>query len=201
MLALFLVLGGAWGMPGGSEQSHVDTEDAGGNSGGRGDTTVDAADPDQWQQRREDEEDEDEQEHGNGPAGGETEDIEEDTNTSVARVLALRMTAREAAGMAPHCRQMMRIEAVGAEIADMVLIPEMLTDMSAYVPPSRITPGPRELVASMTGNSEAGFTTTTYRMTVDSVSTVRTTHAEWFIATRRMEGLGPRLVVRHFTLP
>ena len=103
--------------------------------------------------------------------------------------------------MAPHGRQMMRLEAVGSEVADMVFVPETLTDMSSYVPPSTYTPGPREMVATMTGYSEAGFFTTTYRMTVDSVSSVRTTHAEWLIATRYVEGLGPRLVVRHFNLP
>ena len=83
----------------------------------------------------------------------------------------------------------------------MVCVPETLTDMTEYVPPSTITPGPREVIGSMTGYSAAGFTTTVYRMSVESVATYRTTHAEWLIATRMVEGLGNRLVVRHFNLP
>ena len=122
-------------------------------------------------------------------------------STRADSALTDRMTAREAAATAQHPRQVMRIEAVGSSLADMVLIPDGLTPVRYFGRPSQLIPGSREIIASMTGYSDAGFITTTYRMNVEEVHTIRCTHAEWLIASREVVGLGNRLVVRHFTLP
>ena len=95
----------------------------------------------------------------------------------------------------------MRVERVGSAVADMVLIPDRLTHLRDFPQPSRIVPAADEIITSMSGYSDAGFVTTTYRMKVVDVTTVRSTHAEWLISSREVVGLGSRLVVRHFNLP
>ena len=205
VLALLLACG-VLGMPGGSTQ-----EDVGHNAGGSGGSggggiggaaaVVDHMDPEQVRRRREDEgEEEDVQAPEQNPSIT-VEQIAEEPSAGGDAALADRMTAREAAAIAPHPRQMMRVEAVGSSLADMVLIPDHLTPPRYFGSPSNLIPGSREIITSMTGYSDAGFVTTTYRMFVEEVTSVRCTHAEWLIATRDVAGLGPRLVVRHFNMP
>ena len=201
VLAL-LMARGALGMAGGSAQQDVGPRSMGGSNGLAADV-VNVMDPEQIRRRREDEaEEEDAQEPEQIPGGGQDQVVEEATaRTDQTPALADRMTAREAAAIAPHSRQMMRVEAVGSGVADMVLIPDVLTPVRYFGSPSQLIPEDREIITSMTGYSDAGFVTTTYRMQVTEVHTIRCTHAEWLISSRDVVGLGSRLVVRHFTLP
>ena len=214
MVLAAVLVRAAVGMAAGSEQLEVGPQDMGGSSGSAADVVY--IDPAQLRQRREDDEEEEEaqqpeQNPGRAPDQPRDAAIARRTpgmpreaaanHANAASLLADRMTAREAAAVAPHARQMMRVEAVGSGVADMVLIPDCLTPVRYFGQGSHLIPGDREIIASMTNYSDAGFVTTTYRMQVTEVHSIRSTHAEWLISSRDVVGLGSRLVVRHFTLP